>query len=78
MDTKAIDDGGPVYPQSLSPEGPFGGMSLRDYFAGQALPAIIAGWIQTRPGSDETWDGMVARLAYESADAMLLARKGAS
>lgn len=35
---KQIDDGGPAFPRS-----PCGGMSLRDWFAGQALIGIIVG-----------------------------------
>lgn len=54
------------------------GMTLRDYFAGQALGAIIAATSagQHQPSRDE-WgitDGM-AFDAYELADAMLAARQ---
>lgn len=33
--------GGPAFPQSLSPDGPFGGMSLRAWIATHALASII-------------------------------------
>lgn len=71
------DDGGPAFPQKIErPSGlgtettTFFGMSLRDYFAGQALAGINA---------NNTWDesgwGARAVAAYESADAMITARK---
>ena len=49
------------------------GMSLRDWFAGQAL----VGWIaSTRDPEASEWDGTWwARKAYETADAMLKARE---
>jgi hypothetical protein len=81
MATKIIDDGGPVYPsaQPHCPDGSWNqtyepGVTLRDHFAGQAMPAIISGWIESIPAPGETWDGMIARLAYEVADAMIRAR----
>lgn len=51
------------------------GMSLRDHFAAQAIPAIIE-----RCGADhrmphETITDYFARKAYEVADAMIIARK---
>ena len=48
------------------------GMTLRDYFASQALTGILA--FPTRPG-DPNVHGQVARAAYEYADAMLAARR---
>lgn len=44
------------------------GMTLRDYFAGRALPALL-----TRHRADVAWDD-AAPLAYRVADAMLKAR----
>jgi len=44
------------------------GMTLRDYFAGQALPALVAKF----SGADID---IVARLAYKIADQMLSERK---
>lgn len=72
-------DGGPAFPEhvAISPSGDiFGshyyssGMSLRDYFAGQALAGILAdpsngGHIKMNAGD-----------AYAYADAMLSAREG--
>lgn len=80
MNNEPIKDGGPAFPhlrryvdnntyESLTD----GGMSLRDYFAGQALngyvayhPASIMG-----PFVEET-----AVLAYQYANAMIKAREG--
>lgn len=46
------------------------GMSLRDWFAGQALAGLAASWITERPGHVEK----AAAEAYAMADAMLAAR----
>ena len=77
----ATIDGGPAFPQSdLSNYGigpsdvGNGGMSLRDWFAGQALAGMCGhpqGLSQIRPG-DLMAD---ARLAYRFADAMLAVRE---
>ena len=48
------------------------GMSLRDWFAGQAMPVVTA-----LLGRDVGTADMLARDAYTLADAMLAARKGA-
>lgn len=69
-------DGGAAFPQSLAQEGPFGGMTLRDWFAGQALAGIIAR--QTRSeyeGSVNSHDwSCEAGDAYALADAMIAER----
>lgn len=63
----AKEDGGPAFPAIRGiPDIEIGGMSLRDYFAGQALQTLIA------QGPDETTLG---KRAYEIADAMIKARK---
>ena len=72
---KKKDDGGPAYPAGEAFRAP--GMSLRDWFAGQAL----AGYSTERPPNigDTEVDVAVrrrfARSAYMMADAMLEARK---
>lgn len=67
-DTKQIDDGGPAFPRPIAGLVDGGvyysadeGMSLRDWFAGQALIAIGAAAPYTE----------VAAAAYAYADAML-------
>ncbi len=56
------------------------GMSLRDYFAAKAMPAIYRDlWEDLRAGKgavpDHEWPMGVAKDAYRIADAMLKARK---
>lgn len=56
------------------------GMSLRDWFAGQALPAVIAAYVEANGrciGSDHI-HGNCAGHAYRAADAMLAERGRAS
>jgi hypothetical protein len=93
MSTK-FNDGGPAFPQPLtfSPEGTaniaseyfneVSGMSIRDWFAGQALAGLCA-----NPGGPFQANGMsgwaitnctvgdIANLAVEIADAMIAARQ---
>jgi len=70
------DDGGPAFPhQPMDSTGfpeheAFHGMSLRDWFAGQALVGVLA----SRDPDRAPWAMMDATSAYELADAMLLAR----
>lgn len=69
-DNSRVDDGGPAFPNTgnsnwdLRPEA---GMSLRDWFAGQALASFNSAY--RGPIGD-------AERAYHIADAMLAARKG--
>lgn len=73
MSTK---DGGPAFPVGdfLSDRGLVErtGMSLRDYFAGQALTAF-----RLRPSDWAEDDLEVAKCVYRIADAMLAAREKA-
>lgn len=72
-DSKTVDDGGPAFPQGHL-DGPHvnpSGMSLRDWFAGQALSGYMT-IVDDRPAPNYQYD---ARLMYELADAMLAARK---
>ena len=77
------DTSGPAFPVSLyagatySGHEPFDGMTLRDYFAGQALAGLAANqqWLENvsqANGGDVCTAISVA--AYEVADAMLEAR----
>ncbi len=73
-----INDGGPAFPHFKTNEQgktelcPQGGMTLRDWFAGQALQGVLAS-LQI----PHQWDE-IAQSAYRGADAMLAARKEAS
>jgi len=73
-----MDDGGFAFPMTASTGDPRdgvycqNGMTLRDWFAGQALQGILAG---TRNGDKPAnW----AKAAYLIADAMIKARGGGS
>ena len=69
-------DGGPAFPMPASETSIGGhyeqlGMSLRDWFAGQAL----AGWIASYgPEDGRPNPGACASIAYQVADAMIAAR----
>lgn len=65
-DVEMSKDGGPAFPLG---DQPHGGMSLRDWFAGQALVGIYA---REGPGVNLKKD---AAWFYEIADAMLAARQ---
>ena len=78
----SANDGGPAFPGHkdipLPGSGSYRddtpGMSLRDYFAGQALAGMFAVGV---PGSAETpedWHRLYAKEAYGYADAMLKER----
>ena len=80
---KTTNDGGPAFPSPMftrqadgmpmsSQEYGLGGMTLRDYFAGQALAGFCAAPLDLRNHSDE----VMAIGAYTAADAMLAAREG--
>lgn len=76
MAESKIDDGGLAFP--LFEEGPHTsvGMSLRDYFAGQAMASIpLRAWDhvgKTDLERIEAW----AKCSYLIADAMIAVRKG--
>ena len=84
-DQKQIDDGGPAFPCDVQVEDNSGshyeersGLSIRDWFAGQALPQIhVSLRIAVDNGTVRNCDfeELVAASAYIIADAMLAARK---
>ncbi len=75
--TDKINTGGPAYPVPIDHWEP--GMTLRDYFAGQVLPAVYEECTETSPGNEcETWSQMVAREAFDIADAMISVRATAA
>ena len=79
--SETIDDGGPAFPTGIQPNDymhpgmPFEcGMTLRDWFAGQALCGIQA-CCNSEDWPEKAWHNDAALSAYEAADAMLLARE---
>ena len=83
-------DGGPAFPQpdlsgygigpAISSDGGtylVSGMSLRDWFAGQALAACIQKCVPQECNTGENMEQMFARKAFLVADAMLAARAAA-
>ena len=78
--SEKINDGGPAFPGKTTWYGQDGeaqhifkgGMSLRDYFAGQALIGFTAN--TTFGGA--TGDEKLARWSYDLADAMIKAQTG--
>lgn len=71
-------DGGTAFPvfkkKKMLCEVPENGMTLRDYFAGQALSGISAHVVGAKVRNGETHAQACARWSYEQADAMLAAR----
>jgi hypothetical protein len=75
-----INDGGPAFPRPAT-KGSSGsiiresqnGMTLRDWFAGQALAGILLNYTTQKFGASEF---TVGTAAYQYADAMLAAREG--
>jgi hypothetical protein len=75
-----IKDGGPAFPnpalanEGFSPSYDVSGMTLRDWFAGQALAGLAS---NCTDAGLSTWlpDSIGAR-AYQYADAMIAAREG--
>jgi hypothetical protein len=68
-----------AFPNFAHDYGPLqAGMTLRDYFAGQALPALIAGIYADPEGRELNADMLrlvAVKAAYAMADAMLAARE---
>jgi hypothetical protein len=62
--------GGPAFPYGTA----YAGMTLRDYFAAKAMQALIT---SRHTDYENGWydEEMVAKSAYEMADAMLKARR---
>lgn len=69
------NDGGPAFPTS-SALGTVTGMSLRDWFAGQALAGMLAATARSMaPEEAERVMEAKAKYSYRYADAMLAARQ---
>lgn len=78
-DTK---DGGPAFPTSTHQAGPYGGLSVRDYFAAAALTGALANAdIVAQAVRDANQQGLsdagglLAEAAYVAADTMLSTRE---
>lgn len=72
---KLRDNDMPAFPRTYTADG-HNGMTLRDYFAGQALSAIVSERREGDGGSQSSNTvSYIARQAYALADAMLAARK---
>lgn len=75
-----INDGGPAYPCEVytaggHPAGKSMGMSLRDWFAGQALTGLLSSpAVQRFNGEIVECEAHYAAMAYAAADAMLKQR----
>jgi hypothetical protein len=76
-----IDNGGPAFPTErfdnaarIEPDG-YHGMSLRDYFAAAALPAVVKQYAEHNGVGQDHLPRNCAIHAYRIADAMLSARK---
>lgn len=69
--TDRAPTGGQAFPTSTHQDGPYGGMTLRDYFAARALPVCMS---VKGTGDPQTQARVVATMAYLMADAMLEAR----
>ncbi len=75
-------NGGPAFPvPGLQHDEDFNGMSLRDYFAARALPAVIAAafidGVASRSNGGDVTESIIAQQSYHFADAMLAARGAA-
>lgn len=70
-EVEPANDGGAVFPQSLSAEGPFGGMTLRAYIATETLPAVIA--LCCKEYDPASFYERCARHAVAHADALIAA-----
>ena len=69
--------GGPAFPLYRGQGFKNDGMTLRDYFAAKAMPAVYADYCASarKTGWDEGWKHFIARESYEMADAMLTERE---
>jgi len=63
-----MEDGGPAFPIVLPTGSAFKGMTLRDWFAGQAILSMPG------PIHDDGYADARAAAAYRQADAMIKAR----
>ena len=69
--TAKPNDGGPAFPSADMGNGIIGGMSIRDYFAGQAL----VGYCHSLKFRGATSDEQLAKYSFDLADEMLAERE---
>ena len=81
--SEKINNGGPAFPVVRMPLDPDNmlnrpGMSLRDWFAGQALAGMAASpyWCENVQANRKDYTDSLAEAAYAMADSMLKAREG--
>jgi hypothetical protein len=74
--------GGPAFPHTVEYKGadcggvvPHGGMTLRDYFAAQALQGAISHGLFNSQKTEKSYAEYLAAISYVYADAMLKARE---
>lgn len=73
--SEEMEDGGPAFPDPFRSVGPGPeGMSLRDWYIGQSIGAVIIACKNDTRENGETHEQMFARKAAAIADAMLAAR----
>lgn len=75
-ETKSLDDGGPAYPNPGYPS--MRGMSLRQWYAGQALASLAAVLMKAAHDageSPETVGETIAGLCLELADSLIAAER---
>lgn len=69
-----INDGGPAFPNVPSDPAYVTwdyGMSLLEYYAGQAFPALLHGCVLPTQEDRDKFLPLIAALAFEAADAMV-------
>ena len=66
---KKINDGGTAFPSITGP-----GMTLRDWFAGQAMQGFLTNELPSGIASELTGESRLSKAAYLVADAMIAAR----
>lgn len=71
-----INNGGPAYPHyNIDTEKQYPGMTLRDWFAGQALAGMCAGFVNVIQQNRAEFIHDLIPTTLELADAMLKARE---
>jgi hypothetical protein len=70
-----IHQGGPAFPQQTNSLLTYSGMTLRDYFAAQALQGAISHGLFNSQKTEQSYAEYLSAIAYVYADAMLKARE---